>query len=110
VDIQEKNNRLQTGASAEIGANGETNSTIEALLSERSVPSTIASSSSSTEPSISVPEEGHESTLAHKQADITNSDGSGDVIDPPQPVPILKYETTEDESFHEEVHIRPFNS
>lgn len=77
----------------------------DALLSEKSTSSTIASPS--TQLSSSVHGQEHEST------DFVNLDDSEvlsvDPSDLSQPVPIKKYETFEDESFYEQVHIKPFN-
>lgn len=97
LESLEKNKRLQARATAENGTDGDGN----ALLSETSTSSTIASPS--TQPSPPIHGEEHEST------NIANTDDSEDVIDLSQPAPIRKYESFEDESFYEEVHLEPFN-
>lgn len=93
LEVLQNYKRLQAEASAENG---------DALLSEISTSATIASPS--TQPISSVHEQEHEST------DNMNLNGSEDSSDPSQPVPIKKYESLEDESFYEEVHIKPFNT
>jgi hypothetical protein len=93
LEVLQSYKRLQAEASAENG---------DALLSEISTSSTIASPS--TQPISSVHEQEHDST------ETMNLNGSEDSSDPSQPVPIKKYESLEDESFYEEVHIKPLNT
>ncbi|KAF3404380.1 hypothetical protein DPV78_002810 [Talaromyces pinophilus] len=82
--------------------------TLKALQNDKSICSTA---SPSTQLNSSVHGEEHEST------DFVNLDGSEnlleDLLEDPsdlsQPISIRKYETFEDESFYEQVHIKPFN-
>ncbi|GAM39649.1 trimethyllysine dioxygenase [Talaromyces pinophilus] len=83
--------------------------TLKALQNDKSISYTTASPS--TQLNSSVHGEEHEST------DFVNLDGSEnlseDLLEDPsdlfQPISIRKYETFEDESFYEQVHIKPFN-
>ena len=56
-----------------------------------------------------VREEKHESTLRSKTASVTAPEASNGFLNRNEAVPIKKYETREDESFYEQVHIKPFN-